>query len=63
MTGGFDVDPFGQQNVRTPTDPFAGGDPFGDDPFGMKSGGGTTNGSTNPFGGGDSLFGGGQGDS
>ena len=52
--GGFDVDPFGQQNVQTPTDPFAGGDPFGTDPFAMKlsetsnDGGG---GGTNPFGG------------
>ncbi len=58
-SGGFDVDPFGQQTVRTPTDPFAG-DPFGEDPFGLKSsgqgGGASINGSTNPFGGGSSLF-------
>lgn len=35
----FDTDPFGQQNIQTPTDPFSGGDPFGDDPFAAKSGG------------------------
>lgn len=32
-SGPFDVDPFGQQNAQTPTDPFGGSDPFGDDPF------------------------------
>ena len=59
-TGGFDVDPFGQQQ-QTPTDPFASGDPFGEDPFATKSAG-------NPFasssgggasGGGGATFGGG----
>lgn len=40
-TGGFDVDPFSQQQ-QTPTDPFASGDPFGEDPFATKSG-------SNPF--------------
>ena len=47
-SGPFDTDVFGQQNAQTPTDPFAGNDPFGDDPFAMKTG--STNGS-NPFGG------------
>ena len=52
----FDMDPFGQQNIQTPTDPFSGGDPFGDDPFASKAGG---NGG-NPFrvgGGGGGGFG------
>lgn len=56
------MDPFGQQNVQTPTDPFAGGDPFGADPFGVKLGG-SSNGGTNPFGVSDDMFGGGQRDS
>ena len=56
---GFNVDPFGQPSVKTPTDLFAGGDPFGSDPFGTKLG--STNGSNNPFGvSGDDMFGGSQ---
>ena len=51
----FDVDPFGQASLQTPTDPFSGADPFGEDPF--KAGGGTggsgsdstTGGGGNPF--------------
>ncbi len=50
----FDMDPFGQASLQTPTDPFSGTDPFGEDPF--KSGGGTgggtdggTSGGGNPF--------------
>ena len=31
------MDPFSQQMAHTPTDPFASGDPFADDPFGSKS--------------------------
>ena len=62
----FDVDPFGQQNLQTPTDPFSGSDPFGEDPFAaMKpGGGGSGGGGGNPFqvggaGGGDAgVFGG-----
>lgn len=46
----FELDPFGQQSIQTPTDPFASSDPFGgDDPFGMKSGSSVA---SNPFGGG-----------
>ena len=40
------MDPFGQQNIQTPTDPFASGDPFGEDPFATKALGA---GSSNPF--------------
>lgn len=48
----FDVDPFGQTNLQTPTDPFSGADPFGEDPFKTGTGGNgsdSTTGGGNPF--------------